>query len=143
MPEFTDMLKDYRSRIRVLHGESFYRGEPESLLLAVSLIWETSGYIRQAEKTWDAALKATNALILSRTGTEPQLDDEHETCKHFARLRWQTDDFRGLFGHYCVIAGDVYQTAVIDGELDPVDLPVHDIRETAGYIRDAIALAES
>ena len=97
---------------------------------------------KSAEKTWAAALQATNAFILAYTGVEPKPDDDNGTYDALVRLPWENPDMERLRGRYAVISHDIYQTAVCQRNVDPVSLLIYDIRDTADYIRDAEALAK-
>ena len=108
-------------------------------------LWNRELLHKSAEKAWAAALQATNALILARTGVETTPDDEKWTYDCLMRLVWQNreqnQDLRPIKGRYATISHDIYQTAVVERNVEPVNLLIHDIRDTADYIRDAERLA--
>ena len=94
------------------------------------------GKIRDAaEKSWGAALRATNALILALTGEEPERTPL--TSKKLDELSRKDDRIKGLKlpERYCTRAdslhGDCFYLGVYD--LDTVE---RRIRETIQYIED-------
>ena len=97
------------------------------------------GDIRDAaEKSWRATLRATNALILARTGEEPQ---------RTPATSWMLDDLTSEDARVETLVGRYYsrQTS-LHGDCFYLGLPptMHTerrIRETADYIRDAERLA--
>lgn len=99
----------------------------------------TAGDLRDAaEKAWCAAVRATEALILSRTGEEP-----HTSTTAGRRLRVIAEadpSLRDLRLRYLerqtVLHGDCFYHDYCD-PLETERL----IRETAGYIEDARGLA--
>ena len=104
-------------------------------------LWDRELLRKSAAKTWGAALRATNALILARTGVEPEPDNEDSTYHYLIRLWKELNEWEHFTGRYSVIAGDIYEEAVCEGRVDPVHLLIHDIRETKGYLERAQRLA--
>ena len=104
-------------------------------------LWDRELLRKSAAKTWGAALRATNALILARTGVEPEPDNEDSTYHYLIPLWKELNEWEHFTGRYSVIAGDIYEEAVCEGRVDPVHLLIHDIRETKGYIERAQRLA--
>ena len=108
-------------------------------------LWNRELLRKSAGKTWAAALLATNALILARTGVAMPPDDENATYNCLMHLVWddrnQNQDLRPVKGRYATISGDIYETAVCEGNVEPPYLLIHDIRETKGYIERAQRLA--
>ncbi len=103
-------------------------------------LWDREMLRKSAEKTWAAALIATNALIVSRTGTEATPEDDSWTYDCLMRLIWQNQtenqDLKPIKGHYAVISEDIYKAAVVERNVEPVYLLIQDIREAADYIRE-------
>ena len=102
------------------------------------------GRIRNAaEKAWGAAKRATDALVLARTGDEPErtpetgaglrmlasLDPEVQRCRLVRRYH----------SRQVVLHGECFY----NGLCDPLDETERRIRETTSYINDAERLAEA
>ena len=104
-------------------------------------LWDRELLRKSAGKTWAAALQATNALILARTGVEAKPDDDDWTYNWLTRLTQKVQDLKLVKGRYATLSHDIYQTAVWERNVEPVYLLIHDIRKTADYIRDAERLA--
>ena len=119
--------------------------EATEILEEADKLWDRALLRKSAEKTWSAAIKATNTLILSRTGAEPTPDDDKWTYDCLMRLVWENrdgnQDLKPVKGRYAVISGDIYKAAVVEGNVEPVYLLIHDIRKTADYIRECERLA--
>ena len=98
------------------------------------------GDIRDAaEKAWCAAKRATDALILARTGTEPEISSD--TARGLVRLATEDQAFRALRRRYhsrqSMLHGDCFYL----GLCEPIDDTERRIRQTADYINDAERLA--
>ena len=101
-----------------------------------------SGDIRDAaDKAWCAAKRATDALILVRTGQLPPKSPD--TTRSLLRLAQDHPEIRGLLGDYTtrrdVLHGDCFYT----GLCEPADAIERLIRETANFIHTAENLAPS
>ena len=101
-----------------------------------------AGDIRDAaEKAWCAAKRATDALILTRSGTLPPKSPD--TTRALLTLAGADPSVRGLRGRYferqSFLHGDCFYT----GLCEPVDQAELLIRETAGFIAEAHRLANS
>ena len=99
-----------------------------------------AGDIRDAAgKAWHATRRATDALILARTGIEPEISSD--TPRGLARLA--TDDYavRPLHKRYHVALGYLYGTCFSLGVCEPMDEVECLIRQTADYISGAARLA--
>ena len=99
-----------------------------------------AGDIRDAaEKAWCASKRATDALILARTGEEPP--NSPDTTRELLRLVEADPAVRGLRGRYferqSFLHGDCFYT----GLCEPIEATERLILETADYIRDARRLA--
>ena len=134
------MLKTERTATLFAEAHILYDEGLKCLEEACDL-WDRWLLRKSAEQTWEAALLATNALILARTGTEPEPDNDHNTLNCLTGLFEELQDWEIFTGRYAGISHDIYQQAVVEGILDPVGLLIHDIRETADYIRECERLA--
>ena len=95
---------------------------------------------KAAGKAWDATLKATDGLILSRTGEEPQ--NLRRTMYLIRSLGITDSALRRLEVNCGARKGLLLEACVYDGIVDPEDDLIADIRETSDYIRDAEQLAQ-
>ena len=134
------MLEAERVAAMFAEAHSIYADGLEYLGEAIEL-WDRCLLRKSAEKTWAAALRATNALVLAHTGVEPKPDDDKGTYDSLLRLPEENPDLKLLRGRFAIFSHDVYRTAVCERNVEPVSLLIHDIRRTADYIRDAEALA--
>ncbi|MCY4454872.1 MAG: hypothetical protein OXC56_01015 [Chloroflexi bacterium] len=99
-----------------------------------------AGDIRDAaEKAWGATLLATNALILTRTGVEPE--NSPATSAALNALASEDPAVRTLVGRYYSRQSQLHGECFYLGLCDPAPTTERRIRETAGYIDDAEALA--
>ena len=97
------------------------------------------GDIRDAaEKAWCATLRATNALILARTGEEPQRTPA--TARMLDDLTFEDARVRSLVGRYYSRQTSLHGDCFYLG-LPPTRHTERRIRETADFIRDAGTLA--
>ena len=98
------------------------------------------GKIRNAaEKAWGATKRATDAMILARTGTEPRTSGR--TFRSIRELRRQDSDVFQLSVRYGERQNVLHGKCFYDGMCEPEDELVRDIRDTLDYIQDAEALA--
>ena len=98
------------------------------------------GRIRNAaEKAWGATKRATDALILARTDEEPEKSPR--TSAKLDELADRDQRVKGLVGRYYSRQSSLHGNCFYLGLCDPVDTTERRIRETAGYISDAEALA--
>ena len=98
------------------------------------------GDIRDAaEKAWCATLRATDALILSRTGEAPERTPQ--TSRALRELRKQDSSVGSLVSRYYermgTLHGDCFYLGLCEPESDVEDL----VRQTMDYIRDAKEMA--
>ena len=99
-----------------------------------------SGDIRDAaEKAWCATKRATDALILARTGEEPELSPD--TSRGLLALAEQDSASSPLIGRYYSRQGHLHGGCFYLGICEPVDEVHRRIRQTADYISDAARLA--
>ena len=102
-----------------------------------------AGDIRDAaEKAWGATKRATDALILARTGKEPE-----RTTETGAGLRvLQAQDERVRSAHmrrrYYVRQAELHGQCFYNGLCDPLEDTERLVRRTSAYIDDAERLAD-
>ena len=99
-----------------------------------------AGDIRDAaEKAWCAAKRATDALILARTGTlPPRSPDTSRGLRRLAASHASLESLRErYFRRQRALHGECFYT----GQREPLDGIEDLIRRTAGYIADAERLA--
>ena len=98
------------------------------------------GDIRDAaEKAWCATKRATDALVLARTGQEPERTPV--TSRELRRLAEQDRGVDGLLPRYYTRMGSLHDECFYLGMCEPITTTQRRIRETADYISDAEALA--
>ena len=90
-----------------------------------------------AEKAWCATKRATDALILARTGEEPPTTAM--TTEGLLALARGSADFETLVGRYFTRISYLHGTCFYNGMCGPDT--ERRIRETADYVRDAENLA--
>ena len=99
-----------------------------------------AGDIRDAaEKAWCATKRATDALILARTGVEPEFSPD--TTRGLVRMAAADSAINSLVGRYYSRQGHLHGTCFYLGDCEPVDEVHRRIRQTADYISDAARLA--
>ena len=98
-----------------------------------------NGDIRDAaEKAWCSTKRATDALILARTGEEPP-PSTHDTTEALLSLARHSDAYETLVGRYFTRISYLHGTCFYTGLCGPDT--ERRIRETAQYIDDAQDLA--
>ena len=99
-----------------------------------------SGDIRDAaEKAWCATKRATDALILTFTGIEPEISSD--TSRGLAALATQDQAFRALRRRYHARQSTLHGDCFYLGICEPADEVDGRIHRTADYINDAERLA--
>jgi hypothetical protein len=93
-----------------------------------------------AEKAWCATKRATDALILSRTGQEPRTSGQ--TIHGLRVLRREDPSLETLRLRYSTRQYLLHGRCFYDGVCEPEDDLIADIRETIDYIQDAERVAE-
>ena len=88
-----------------------------------------------ADKAWCATKRATDALILARTGEEPRTSGQ--TMRMIRQLRGQDPSLEPLRQRYGYHQSFLHGAAFYDGVLEPAEDIIRDVRETLGYIQDA------
>ncbi len=99
-----------------------------------------AGDIRDAaEKAWCATKRATDALIIARTGEAPQFSSD--TSRGLLRLAEADGAVNPLIGRYYSRQGHLHGECFYHGICEPFDEVERRIRQTADYITDAARLA--
>ncbi len=99
-----------------------------------------AGDIRDAaDKAWCAALQATNALILARTGELPPKSPN--PTRGLRKLAASEPDLRTLEDQYASRRDFLHGDCFYSGDCEPVEDTARLIRETADYIGQARRLA--
>ena len=99
-----------------------------------------AGDIRDAAgKAWCATRRATGALILARTGFEPEISSD--TPRGLAGLATEDQTARPLLTRYYINQGHLYGACFRLGVCEPAAEVERRIRQTADYITDAARLA--
>ena len=100
------------------------------------------GKVRNAaEKAWGATKRATDALVLARTGEEPERTPETGSGLRF--LEDQNEGVRRahLVRRYYTRQGQLHGECFYNGLCEPLEATERRIRETSDYIDDAESLA--
>ena len=92
-----------------------------------------------AEKAWCAAKRATDALVLIRTGRLPPRSPD--TTRALRTMAATDPAVRNLQDRYFTRQAALHGDCFYSGNCEPVEDTERLIRETAGYIRDAERLA--
>ena len=92
-----------------------------------------------AEKAWCATKRATDALILARTGTEPRTSGR--TARMLQQLRRQDPSLEQLRLQYGARQYFLHGRCFYDGILEPAEDIIADVRETIEYIRNTETMA--
>ena len=99
-----------------------------------------AGDVRDAaEKAWCATKRATDALILARTGEEPEFSPD--TSRGLLMLAEEDRSVSPLIGRYYSRQGHLHGGCFYLGICEPIDEVERRIRQTADYINDAQRLA--
>ena len=99
-----------------------------------------AGDVRDAaEKAWCAVKRAADALILARTGFEPEISSD--TTRGLARLAAEDRAFRTIRRRYHSRQWELHGACFYLGACEPADDIERRIRRTADYINDAENLA--
>ena len=99
-----------------------------------------AGDIRDAaEKAWCATKRATDALILARTETEPEISSD--TSRGLLMLAGEDSNVSSLVGRYYSRQGILHGTCFYLGICEPASEVHRRIYQTADYINDAERLA--
>ena len=99
-----------------------------------------AGDIRDAaEKAWRATKRATDALILARTGEAPELSSD--TSQGLLMLAARDEALNPLIGRYYSRQGHLHGDCFYMGNCEPIAEVRRRIIQTADYINDAERLA--
>ena len=99
-----------------------------------------AGDIRDAaEKAWCATKRATDALIIARTGEVPQFSSD--TSRGLLGLAEADGAVNPLIGRYYSRQGHLHGECFYHGICEPAGEVERRIRQTADYITDAARLA--
>ena len=101
--------------------------------------WDAGDVRDAAEKAWCATYRATGALILARTGEEPDISPA--TSAGIQILSGVDRRARSLARRYFTSQGWLHGQCFYQGHCEPVAETERRIRQTIEYIRDAEALA--
>ena len=100
------------------------------------------GDIRDAaEKAWCAIKRATDALILARTGEEPRTSGQ--TMQGLRRLYREGEEYRRLREIYAARQSILHGSCFYDGICEPEDDLRADITGAIAYVLEAEALSDS
>ena len=101
-----------------------------------------AGDIRDAaEKAWCAAKRATDALVLARTGKLPPKSPN--TTRALLKLAQDDPQVRNLRDRYFTRQGALHGDCFYTGWCEPIDAIEGLIHETADFIQDAKTLARA
>ena len=88
-----------------------------------------------ADKAWCATKRATDALILARTGEEPRTSGQ--SMRMLRQLRGEDTTLEPLRKDYGVRQSFLHGAAFYDGMLEPAEDITRDVRGTIDFIRAA------
>ena len=109
-------------------------------MLSIALRELDTGDIRRAaEKAWVATKKATDALILARTGASPR--STGQTTTNIRQLALGDAQVASMAKDYARRAWDLLTSCVYDGQCEPKESIADDVRATADFIHTARVLA--
>ena len=110
-------------------------------MYAAALERLAAGDLRDAaEKAWCAAKRATDALVLARTGRLPPRSPD--TTRALRTMAAADPSVRNLQDRYFTRQAALHGDCFYSGNCEPVEDTERLIRETAEYIQDARRLAE-
>ena len=120
--------------------------QPEAIFAAARTLYDDAlqmldeGHLRNAaEKAWGATKRATDALILARTGTEPRTSGR--TARMLLQLCRQDPSLEQMRLRYGARQYFLHGRCFYDGILDPEETVIRDVRETIDYIQTAETMA--
>ena len=103
--------------------------------------WAAGDVRDAAEKAWGATKRATDGLILARTGWEPER--EIDTARELEILALQDCELEVLADRYHTRMSQLYDDCFVLGLCEPVSETERRIKRTADYIQTAERLAQS
>ncbi len=101
--------------------------------------WNWASCAMRRKRRGAPTKRATDALILARTGQEPRTSGQ--TMRSIRALRQSDPSLETLRLRYATRQSFLHGACFYDGICEPEEDLIADIRETADYIRDAEALA--
>ena len=120
-------------RVNALFADARY-------LHADALEMLAQGRIRNAaDKSWCAVKRATDALILARTGYEPS--NTHQTSAGSRSLGQHSPALASLRSRFSDYVHHLHVECFYNGHCEPEDYIAAMVRDTADYINDAESLA--
>ena len=126
----TDRVREIFADARVLQSDAL-----EMLAL---------GKVRNAaEKAWGATKRATDALVLARTGEEPERTPESAQGLLLLQAKDALVRQARMVGRYYTRQGHLHGECFYNGLCEPIDDTERRIRETADYIDDAERMASA
>ena len=94
-----------------------------------------------AEKAWGATKRSTDAMVLARTGNEPQ--SAGQARRALLRMRNDGQDFLAFHGEYSIRSELLHVNCFYDGNCEPEAEMTALIRATDSYIAEARNLASA
>ena len=94
-----------------------------------------------AEKAWGATKRSTDAMVLARTGTEPQ--SAGQARRALLRMNSDGTEFERFHGLYSIRSELLHVNCFYDGNCEPEAEMSALIRTTDSYIQDARNLASA
>ena len=92
-----------------------------------------------AEKAWGATKHSTDAMVLARTGNEPQ--SAGQARRALLGMRNDGEDLVAFHGEYSIRSELLHVNCFYDGNCEPEDEMTALVRSTDSYIEDARNLA--
>ena len=140
----TRRLPQVRSRIKLAFVEASERvpiilNDARSVQQDAIRLLETGDVRDAAEKAWCATKRSTDALILARTGEEPETSSD--TSGGLLALASGDDSMRTLVRRYYSRQRELHGACFYLGDCELTDDMERRIRQTSDYIRDAEYLA--
>ena len=126
MSTTTDRVSELFADAELLYGDAIE-------MLAV-------GKLRNAaEKAWGATKRSTDAMVLARTGHQPQ--SAGQARRALLRMSNVGQEYVDFHGQYSIRSELLHANCFYDGNCEPEAEMADLIRATASYIQDAINLA--
>ena len=126
MATTTDRVSELFADARTLYADALEMLEQDRLRNA-------------AEKAWGATKRSTDAMVLARTGQEPQ--SAGQARRAMLRLNNIGPEFLAFHGLYSIRSELLHVNCFYDGNCEPEPEMMALIRATDSYIQDAINLA--
>ena len=101
---------------------------------------EAGDFRDAAEKAWYATLRATEALVLARTGQEP--GQPIDTGVRLSSLAVKDQSLWDLMERHCVFEAILWEDCIILEYCDPEEIDGL-VRKAPDYVRDAERLAQA